>query len=131
MTKAEVVLWLHLRDLRKIGYNFRRQHPIGPYIADFAILSGKLVIEVDGATHGSDEELAHDCRRDAYLRANGWRVLRVLNMDVYNDVHWVVELILSQVPLPVRPNLCSAEPPPPQAGEDKLTLRHFSNPPEV
>src|SRR5947207_8185692 len=97
MTKAEVVLWVYLRSLREIGYNFRRQHPIGPCIADFAILSGKLVVEVDGAVHGSDEEVEHDRRRDAYLRANGWRILRVPNMDVYNDVNWVVELILSQV----------------------------------
>ena len=98
MTKAEVVLWVYLRSLREIGYNFRRQHPIGPYIADFAILSGKLVVEVDGAVHGSDEEVEHDRRRDAYLRANGWRILRVPNMDVYNDANWVVELILSQAP---------------------------------
>jgi len=58
MTKAEVVLWLHLRKLREIGYNFRRQHPVGPYIADFAIHAGQLIVELDGETHGTGEEMA-------------------------------------------------------------------------
>ena len=116
MTKAEVILWLHLRALRDRGYNFRRQHPIGPYIADFALLSAKIVVEVDGETHGTADELAHNRRRDAYLRAQDWRVLRVANIDVYENVDGVVEFVLSQIPLPVRP---SDEPPPPQAGEDK------------
>ena len=102
MPKAEVVLWVHLRTLRAIGYNFRRQHPIGPYIADFAILQGKLVVEVDGATHGSKEELEHDRRRDAYLRSKGWRIVRIRNEDVYHDVNWACELILARLPLPPR-----------------------------
>src|SRR6185437_9288618 len=100
MTKAEVILWVHLRALRDKGYNFRRQHPIGPYIADFALISGKLVVEVDGETHGSKEELAHDRRRDAYLRRSGWRVIRVASTDVYQNVDGVVSFVLSQVPLP-------------------------------
>jgi very-short-patch-repair endonuclease len=71
MTKAEVILWLHLRNLRDSGYNFRRQHPVGPYIADFAIHDGKLIVEVDGETHGTEEEIAHDRRRDACLHSKG------------------------------------------------------------
>ena len=74
MTKAEVVLWVNLRSLRPIGARFRRQHPIGPYVADFAHLPTKLVIEVDGATHSTPEEMAHDERRTMYLRARGWHV---------------------------------------------------------
>jgi len=98
MTKAEVILWLHLRRLREIGYNFRRQHPIGPYIADFAIHTGKLIVEVDGETHGTEEEMAHDRRRDAYLQSQGWRVLRIPNMAIYEDLDHVLEVILSQLP---------------------------------
>ena len=98
MTKAEVVLWVHLGNLREIGYNFRRQHPIGPYIADFAIHAGNLIVEVDGETHGTEEEIAHDARRDAYLQSKGWRVLRVPNIAVYENLHHVIEVILSQTP---------------------------------
>jgi very-short-patch-repair endonuclease len=63
MTKAEVVLWSNLRMLSKHGFHFRRQHPIGPYVADFAHMAGRLVIEVDGATHITPEQVAHDKRR--------------------------------------------------------------------
>jgi very-short-patch-repair endonuclease len=98
MTKAEVILWLHLRKLRERGYNFRRQHPVGPYIADFAIHAGKLIIEVDGETHGTEEELAHDQRRDAYLQSKGWRVLRVPNIAIYEDIDHALEVVLSHLP---------------------------------
>jgi very-short-patch-repair endonuclease len=97
MTKAEVILWLHLRKLREIGYNFRRQHPVGPYIADFATHAGKLIIEVDGETHGTEEEIAHDGRRHAYLRSKGWRVLRIPNIAVYEDIDHALEIILSHL----------------------------------
>src|SRR5437868_1010595 len=102
MTKAEVVLWVNLRSLRPIGARFRRQHPIGPYVADFAHLPTKLVIEVDGATHSTPEEMAHDERRTMYLRARGWHVLRFYNLHIYEDVSTVVEEILRHVPLPSR-----------------------------
>jgi very-short-patch-repair endonuclease len=102
MVKAEVILWKHLRALREDGYIFRRQHPVGPYIADFAIHSGKLVIEVDGATHDTADEVEHDRRRDVYLHAKGWRVLRIPNVAVYKNIEQVVETIISQLPLPAR-----------------------------
>src|SRR3954451_17001494 len=82
MPKAEVILWVNLRALRADGFNFRRQHPIGPYIADFAIHSGRLIVEVDGATHDAPHEVAHDRKRNAYLRSKGWRVLRIPNSAV-------------------------------------------------
>jgi very-short-patch-repair endonuclease len=65
MTRAEVILWSRLRRDAIAGRRFRRQHPIGPYIADFACLPVRLVIEVDGATHGSEDEIKKDRRRDA------------------------------------------------------------------
>jgi very-short-patch-repair endonuclease len=83
MTHAEVILWTYLREKNAAGLRFRRQHPIGPYVADFACISARLVIEVDGATHGTPAEIAHDKKRDAYLTQRNWRVLRVLNGEVY------------------------------------------------
>jgi very-short-patch-repair endonuclease len=75
------------------GCRFRRQHPIGPYIADFACLSLRLVIEVDGATHGSVVELAHDARRDAYLRRRDFVVLRFWNHEIYENLDGVLNRI--------------------------------------
>ena len=83
MTKAEWLLWLALKGCKLDGLRFRRQHPIGDYIADFACLSEKLVVELDGATHDSPAAQAYDARRDAYLEGQGWRVLRLDNDDVY------------------------------------------------
>jgi very-short-patch-repair endonuclease len=100
MTRAEAILWNHLRSAERAPAKFRRQHPIGPFIADFACVSARVVIEVDGATHGTDAELAHDRRRDAYLRARKWRVLRVSNEDVYKNLSGVLELIYAEVPPP-------------------------------
>jgi very-short-patch-repair endonuclease len=101
MTKAEVVLWQHLRIANRHGYHFRRQHPVGLYVLDFACALAKLAVEVDGETHGSDGEVRRDARRDAYLRSRGWHVLRVWNADVY-AVERVVEIILAQIPPPSR-----------------------------
>jgi very-short-patch-repair endonuclease len=99
MTKAEVVLWSNLRSLNTRGYKFRRQHPIGPYVADFAHIAGKMVIEIDGSTHWTAEKIAHDRRRDAYLSSRGWTVVRFPNDDVYRDVSRVVEEIARRLTL--------------------------------
>ena len=114
LTDAEKILWSRLRLARQVGIRFRRQHPVGPYIADFACCRAHLVIELDGATHGSDEELARDRRRDAYMRARGWRVLRFSKEDIYRHLEDVVSRIFADVPPPPR---TSCEAPPPQAGE--------------
>jgi very-short-patch-repair endonuclease len=100
LTNAETILWSQLKSARAAGYHFRRQHPIGPFIADFACIRARLVIEVDGATHGSDEEHAHDVRRDQFMRERGWRVLRVRNHEVYEDLDAVLESIWRLVPPP-------------------------------
>lgn len=108
MPNAEVILWSRLRRKSLPGFRFRRQHPIGPYIADFACPLSHLVVEVDGGTHSTDEEIAYDCRRDAYMESRGWRVLRVNNQDVYKNLDSVLESISRFAP-PPRP---SAGPPP-------------------
>jgi very-short-patch-repair endonuclease len=66
MTNAEIILWSRLRE--HPAHKFRRQHPIGPYVADFACMAARVVVEVDGATHGSDVQIEHDCFRAAYMK---------------------------------------------------------------
>ena len=97
LTNAETILWSQLQQGRSQGYRFRRQHPIGPFVADFASMRARLVIEIDGATHGSDEEQLYDQRREAYLRKRGWRVVRFRNGDVYEDAHAVVDAIYALI----------------------------------
>jgi very-short-patch-repair endonuclease len=102
MTKAEIILWSRLRRSRDVGARFRRQHPIGPFIADFASIDARLVVEIDGATHSTDAERAYDQRRENYLKARGWRVLRVTNLDVYENLDAVLQAILDAIPPPRR-----------------------------
>jgi very-short-patch-repair endonuclease len=100
MTDAEVILWSRLRRKPRDGLQFRRQHPIGPYIADFACVAMWLVIEVDGDTHSTEDEIAHDMKRDAFMRERGWRVFRITNHDVYKNLDGVLEGIYRALPLP-------------------------------
>ncbi len=84
LTPAEALMWWRLR--RDYGdWRFRRQHPIGPYIADFACIEARLVIEIDGATHGTAEERAYDESRTRFMEANGWRVVRFTNLEVEKE----------------------------------------------
>ena len=92
---AEAKLWSRLRGRRLGGFKFLRQAPIGPYFADFCCRELKLVVEVDGATHSTDAELARDARRNAFLHAQGYRVVRVLNAEVYENLDGVLETILA------------------------------------
>jgi very-short-patch-repair endonuclease len=102
MTKAEVFLWMNLRKRALNGARFRRQHPIGPYIADFTCPAAKLIIEVDGATHSTPEELAYDARRTKYLENKGWTVIRVTNTDIYENMDGVWRAIAAQLAPPSR-----------------------------
>jgi very-short-patch-repair endonuclease len=82
-TNAEGKLWSLLRDRRLIKRKFRRQHPIGPWVADFACPAIRLVIEVDGPSHDAPDQQAWDEMKTEYLRTSGWRVMRIRNDDVY------------------------------------------------
>jgi very-short-patch-repair endonuclease len=113
MPNAEVILWSQLRQASAIGLRFRRQHPIGPYIADFACVLGKLVVEVDGGTHVTEQELAYDARRNAYMHARGWRVLRFANWEIYEHLSNVLDVICRYAPPPSRRSQRSGETPPP------------------
>ncbi len=93
MTVAERKLWNALRVVPIDGTHFRRQATIGPYFADFACHQTKLVIEVDGGTHGEDNQMAADMRRTAFLMSHGYRVLRFWNNDVLRNVEGVMTAI--------------------------------------
>jgi very-short-patch-repair endonuclease len=72
MSAGEAKLWKWLRGRAFDGLKFRRQVPIGPYVADFYCEAHRLVVEVDGGQHQLDEQVARDAKRDAYLVANGF-----------------------------------------------------------
>jgi very-short-patch-repair endonuclease len=93
-TQAEARLRRRLRNRGLNGYKFSRQEPIGPYIADFVCREQKLVVELDGATHSTNEELAHDSRRTGFLAASGYFVQRFFNEEIYNNLDGVLETIL-------------------------------------
>ena len=115
-TPAEKELWWHLR--RKLvlnGTHFRRQVPIGPYIADFCCHAHRLVIELDGGQHSGDAETARDLRRDRYMREHGYRVLRFWNAQVFTEADSVVDTIAAALAGPPRPT-----PTPPLAGEGRI-----------
>jgi very-short-patch-repair endonuclease len=88
-TLAERKLWSGLRNYAS-EYKFRRQYPIGPFIADFYSPDLALVIEVDGDTHCTEEAIQYDAERSRYLVRQGLRVKRYNNLDVINNLHGVL-----------------------------------------
>jgi very-short-patch-repair endonuclease len=91
---AERRLWYSLRR-KHLGYRFRRQHPIGPYIADFACLRPRVIIEVDGGQHAAQR--TYDAARDRFMRENGFVVLRFWSNEVLQNTPGVLEVILRVV----------------------------------
>ena len=92
-TAAEDILWRHLRRLEIKGSHFRRQVPIGPYVADFACLKERLIIEGDGSQHGEDDNSRRDEVRTRWLNSEGYRVMRFWNNDVMSNTESVMEAI--------------------------------------
>nr|WP_049823347.1 DUF559 domain-containing protein [Bradyrhizobium sp. WSM2254] len=90
MTRAETLLWRYLKADRLAGLAFRRQTPMGHYIADFVAHSCKLIVELDGESHNFEERIWHDERRDQWFASRGYRVLRFTNDDVMNNLEGVV-----------------------------------------
>ena len=93
LSRAETILWQHLRKRQLQGLRFRRQFPIANYITDFACPEIKLIIEVDGETHSSASEMAHDKARTEFLESEGWQVLRYWNKDIYDNLEGVLDAI--------------------------------------
>ena len=96
MTESETVLWNALRNM-KAGVRFRRQHPIGDYIADFICLPAKLVIEVDGGYHQEPQQQELDQQRTEFLVSKGYQVIRIKNEEISNDLNEVVMRIKAEV----------------------------------
>ena len=96
-TDAERILWSELRDHRLNGIGFRRQVPIKNYIADFACHAAKLVVELDGGQHFSEQSERADAARTAVIEARGFQVLRFSNHDVTTNRAGVLEAIATAV----------------------------------
>ncbi len=114
-TEAEKELWWHLR--RKLpleGTHFRRQVPIGPFVVDFCCHGRRLIVELDGGQHSEDSNAARDARRDRYLEAHGYRVLRFWNAQVFTEIDVVIETIWAALAGQVVPT-----PTPPLEGEGR------------
>jgi len=108
LTDAERIIWSALRAHRLSGASFRRQTPIGPYVADFVCHAAKLVVEIDGGQHYEAEHMTRDARRDAFFASRGFRVLRFSNRDVMTNRQGVLDAIAAELagapspPLPRR-----------------------------
>ncbi|MGD0023731.1 MAG: endonuclease domain-containing protein [Xanthobacteraceae bacterium] len=92
-TETEVLLWKRLRTIETAGTHFRRQVPIGPYIADFACMAARLVIELDGSQHNTDTRRAKDETRTRWLESEGYRVIRFWNNDLVHNMDGVLETV--------------------------------------
>ena len=106
-TDVERALWRGLRGTHFEQLRFRRQHPIGRYIVDFACVQGRLVIELDGGQHADS---ATDPARDRWLASQGWRILRFWNHDVLGNLDGVLSVIGDAlVRPPPQPSPCPGE----------------------
>lgn len=92
MTEAERALWKHLRLRQVGGHKFRRQQPLGKYIVDFVCFEKRLIIEVDGGQHS--EQVVYDSDRNAWLEAQGFKILRFWNNQVLKETEAVKETII-------------------------------------
>jgi very-short-patch-repair endonuclease len=117
MTDAERKLWFALRDRGFAAFKFRRQVPIGPYIADFACFELRVIIEVDGGQHA---ESARDLERDTWFAENDFRVLRYWNNDVLQNLEGVLTALSTELDNAPHPSARLRSPPPsPARGEGK------------
>jgi len=109
-TDAERLLWRHLRHRQISGYRFRRQVPVAGFIADFASLEAKVIVELDGGQH--QENADYDKQRDLLIQAQGFLILRFWDNQVFQEtqavLHQIVQALQARCPHPS---------PPPQAGE--------------
>jgi very-short-patch-repair endonuclease len=128
MNKTERRLWNRLRMRQLEGWKFRSQHPIGPYFVDFYYPAARLVVEIDGPTHGEDAQLPYDERRTSWLSQQGYDVLRFWTSDVdesLDDVMAAIYLHLSgSLDGPIR----RFAPPSPPSGEVSGSLQLPSPP---
>ena len=91
-TDAEALLWSQLRSHQMLGFQFRRQEPIGKYIVDFVCYQRRLIIELDGGQH--QEQAGYDLERTEWLNRRGFKVIRFWNDDVLGNIDGVLDSIL-------------------------------------
>jgi very-short-patch-repair endonuclease len=113
-TEAEKRLWSLLRGQRLSGFKFRRQQVIVPYIVDFVCLEQRLIIEADGSQHADCKD---DVRRDAFLRAQGFRILRYWNNQILSESEAVAAALVAELSVPHPPKPSAWAPPSPVKGE--------------
>ena len=120
MTDAERRLWQAIRGRQLQDSRFRRQHPIGPYITDFACIDKKLVIELDGGQH--QDQMLYDEQRTAFLQVQGWQVLRFWNNDVLSNLEGVLTSIVDTLTVPPlsQPSPCQGTGVYPQVGASAI-----------
>jgi very-short-patch-repair endonuclease len=113
LTDAECKLWSALRNRQLDGAKFRRQQPIGPFIADSVCQERRLIVEVDGGQHAGN---AFDLRRTAFLESKGYRVLRFWNNEILTNLGGVADVIAAHLSVP-HPAQAAPESPSPSRGE--------------
>jgi very-short-patch-repair endonuclease len=118
-TLGEKAMHEYLRSLRPFGARFRREAPIGPYVVDFAWLSARIVVEVDGASHELQGRSEHDAQKNRFLKSRGFRVFRVRDQDAIANL----ESAYAPIEEAVRPLLRNPSPSPsPQGGGGRASL---------
>ena len=124
-TEAERQLWWQLRHRLPLeGTYFRRQVPLGPYLADFVCLKHRLVIELDGDQHGQADAMAYDAARTAFLQQQGYVVLRFWNHQVFREIDSVLDAIAAAISARQgSPSTLTPGPSPQGRGEVALTAR--------
>lgn len=93
-TKAELLIWRHLRNRQLDGFKFVRQEPIGRYYVDFLCRERRLIVEIDGGQHADSEA---DRRRETDLTALGYRVIRFWNNDVLENIEGAMQILLTEL----------------------------------
>ncbi len=93
MTDSERLLWAKLRNRRFAGFKFRRQVPLGPFIADFVCFDRRLILEFDGGQHAEAQQQEYDRARTDWLEKNGFQVVRFWNHELWQEGDAVEELI--------------------------------------
>ncbi len=105
---AEAILWLYLRKSGLNGLKFRRQQPVGKYVVDFLCCSKKIIIELDGGQHSENQE--YDKVRDEFLAKEGYKVIRIWNNQIFNNIEGVIEYIKTCIESPTRKSEISTLP---------------------
>ena len=104
-TADELKFWYQVRDRRLEGFKFKRQVPIGPFIADFVCIERRIIVEIDGGQHSGS---MRDEKRDAFLSSEGYRVMRFWNADVLTNMSGVIDMVIAALAASPHPALSAA-----------------------